>query len=155
MILSAKRCVKRHCAPNLHSSAIKLGNYVAILSLALLGFSYFERHAECVATLWQHQIDRVQKTVPRVPVGQRKPLQHHERMQVLGKERIADIVGQPLVKPAWPVPVPIPGAFAFQLFQEPRTEAFIDKVAGVIGHDAVAVLAHARPLPALEPVDVL
>ena len=92
--------------------------------------------------------------MPAVPVGKGEPLQHHERVQVLGEKRVAHIVGQPLMETARPVSVSILRALVFKFFQEPRAEPFIDEVSGVIGDDAIAVLAHARPCPALEPVDV-
>jgi hypothetical protein len=63
----------------------------------LRGRTHSKRHAECVATLGQHQIDRVQEAWPPVPVGKRQPLQHHERVQVLGEKRIAHIVRQPFI----------------------------------------------------------
>jgi hypothetical protein len=145
------------CVPKLRSQPLKrykATENVAILSLALLGFTHSKRHFECLATLWQHKIDRVQETLPAVPIGKGKPLQHHERVQVLGEERVAHIVGQPLMETARPVSVSIFRALVFKLFQEPRAQAFIEQIAGVIGDDAVAVLAHARPSPALEPVNV-
>ena len=57
--------------------------------------------------------------MPAVPIRKGEPLQHHERVQVLGEKRVAHIVGQPLMETARPVSVPILRAFAFQLFQEP------------------------------------
>jgi hypothetical protein len=74
---------------------------------------------------------------------------------MLGEERIPHIVGQPLMETAWPVAIPILRAFVFELVQEPRAEPLIDEVPGVIGDDALAVLAHAWPCPALEPVNIL
>ena len=50
------------CVPKLRSQPLKrykATENAAILSLALLGFSDFERQAECIATLGQHQIHRV------------------------------------------------------------------------------------------------
>ena len=92
--------------------------------------------------------------MPAMPVGKREPLQHHERVQLLGEKRVAHVVGQPLMETARPVSVSILRAFAFKLFQKPRAKPFIDEVSGVIGDDAVAVLAHARPCPALEAVNI-
>ncbi len=110
------------CVPKLRSQPLKrhkATENAAILSLALLGFPHSKRHVECVATLWQHQIDRVQEAMPAMPVGKGEPLQHHERVQMLGEKRVAHIVGQPLMETARPVSVSFFGLLPSSSFRRP------------------------------------
>ena len=111
--LSSCRCA------SLKAPVLQFEILVKFFSFALLGFTAFKRHSECLAALRQHQIDRIQEAVPSVPVGKGEPLQHHERVQVLGEKRIAHILRQPLMETAHPVSVSILRAFAFELFQSP------------------------------------
>ena len=51
---------------------------VAPFSFGRLWFTHLKGHIERRATLWQHLIDRIQKALPSMAIGQGKPLQHHE-----------------------------------------------------------------------------
>jgi hypothetical protein len=86
------------------------------------------------------------------PFGKGEPLQHHERVQVLCEKRVSPHRRSAIDGAARPATVPILRAFAFQLFREPRTEAFPgarqDSYYATIGA-TMALSAETKPTPSI------
>lgn len=73
---------------------------------------------------------------------------------MLGKHRITDIFGEPLVKPVRAVAALVFRRLPDQFVKDAGPQTLVHEIVDVVPDDAITVLLHARPDPALEPVDV-
>ena len=66
----------------------------------------------------------MKKTIPSVAVSNRKPLKHHDRMKMLRQQRVANILGQPLVTNLFGLcPFSFFGLFDCNSLNKPRSDA--------------------------------
>src|SRR6516165_6051971 len=99
-----------------------------------------KRELKCFSAPRQHLIDHVQKTLPSIPVGNGEPLEHHQAVKMLGEHWVANVLRQPLMHFVAAMALVVPRAFPLEFLQKTRSQAFKNKVVGVVADHAIPVL---------------